>query len=235
MAYVQAQEQLPGLAHPSPILSFRGYHGDRRASQPQPGIGSLSRGPASISTDRDVAGLTPVRESDENFIRPEILNGSGPLLQNRWPPSAASEEDAPGDDIMTSDSEQRRDSAPDAMDDVQQTGTSETDSPSVDEDPRSQQPDIRMADADEAQRTPRAVLLPDRPSFDYSHANPEATYELLDKLPKDLIASYVKKHLPGMRDEDETPKPDIPSAKSQGHSHKCPDCDKTFPRLCELK
>jgi hypothetical protein len=235
MAYVQAQEQLPGLAHPSSILSFRGYHGDRRASQPQPGISSLSRGPASISTDRDVAGLTPVRESDENFIRPEILNGSGPLLQNRWPPSAASEEDAPGDDVMTSDSEQRHDSAPDAMDDVQQTGTSEADLPSADEDPRSQQPDIRMADADEAQRTPRAVSLPDRPSFDYSHANPEATYELLDKLPKHLIASYVKKHLPGMRDEDETPKPDIPSTKSQGHSHKCQDCDKTFPRLCELK
>jgi hypothetical protein len=235
MAYVQAQEQLPGLAHPSSILSFRGYHGDRRAPQPQPGISSLSRGPASISTDRDVAGLTPVRESDENFIRPAILNGSGPLLQNRWSPSAASEEDAPGDDVMASDSEQRHDSAPDAMDDVQQTGTSEADLPSVDEDPRSQKPDIRMVDADEAQRTPRAVSLPDRPSFDYSHANPEATYELLDKLPKDLIANYVKKHLPGMRDEDETPKPDMPSTKSQGHSHKCQDCDKTFPRLCELK
>ncbi|KAJ4133610.1 hypothetical protein NW768_005198 [Fusarium equiseti] len=235
MAYVQAQEQLPGLAHPSSILSFRGYHGDRRASQPQLGISSLSRGPASISADRDVAGLTPVRESDENFIRPEILNGSGPLLQNRWPPSAASEEDAPGDDVMAPDPEQRHDSGPDAMDDVQRTGTSEADLPSVDEDPSSQQPDVRMADADEAQRTPRAVTLSDRPNFDYSHANPEETYEILDKLPKHLIASYMKKHLPGMSDEDETPKSDIPSAKSQGYSHKCQDCDKTFPRLCELK
>ncbi|RGP58706.1 hypothetical protein FSPOR_11829, partial [Fusarium sporotrichioides] len=231
MAYLQAQEQSPGLVHPSAILSFRGHGGDRRASQPQPSISGLSRGPAPILIDRDISGLAPVRESDENFIRPDMISGPGPIPQDRWSRSPTSGEDAPGDDITTSESGQHDDATPDDMDGVQESGTLETEVSS--DNSSSQQPDIGMVDVDEAQQTPRAVLLPDQSSLDSSNISSDLTYEILDKIPKEVIASYMKKHSTEIRDE--TPKSDVLSGKSQGHSYKCQDCDKPFPRLCELK
>jgi hypothetical protein len=232
MAYLQAQEQSPGLAHPSTILLFRGHGGDRRASQPQPGISGLSRGPAPISIDRDITGLAPVRESDENFIRPDILSGPVTMSQDRWPGPPTSGEDAPGDDITTSESGQHDDAAPDDMDGVQESETLEMETSSVSDNSSSQQPDIGMIDADEAQQTPRAVILADQSSLD-SPNNSLVSYEILDKIPKEVIASYMKKHSTEIRDE--TPKPDVPGGKNQAHVHKCQDCDKPFPRLCELK
>jgi hypothetical protein len=232
MAYLQAQEQSPGLAHPSTILLFRGHGGDRRASQPQPGISGLSRGPAPISIDRDITGLAPVRESDENFIRPDILSGPVTMSQDRWPGPPTSGEDAPGDDITTSESGQHDDAAPDDMDGVQESETLEMETSSVSDNSSSQQPDIGMIDADEAQQTPRAVILVDQSSLD-SPNNSLVSYEILDKIPKEVIASYMKKHSTEIRDE--TPKPDVPGGKNQAHVHKCQDCDKPFPRLCELK
>ncbi|KAM0356812.1 hypothetical protein ACHAP4_006517 [Fusarium culmorum] len=233
MAYLQAQEQSPGLAHPSTILSSRGHSGDRRTSQLQLGISGLSRGPACISIERDVLGLAPVRESEENFIRPDILSGPIPVPQDRWPGPSLSGEDAPGDYITTSESGQHDDATPDDMDGVQESGTSETGASSVSDNSSSQQPDIGMMDVDEAQQTPRAVILSDQSSLDSSNISPNLTYEILDKIPKEVIASYMKKHSTEIRDE--TPKPDVPGGKSQGHIYKCQDCDKTFPRLCELK
>ncbi|GKT99818.1 hypothetical protein FLAG1_04974 [Fusarium langsethiae] len=231
MAYLQAQEQSPGLVHPSAILSFRGHGGDRRASQPQPSISGLSRGPAPILIDRVISGLAPVRESDESFIRPDMISGPGPIPQDRWSRSPTSGEDAPGDDITTSESGQHDDATPDDMDGVQESGTLETEASS--DNSSSQQPDIGMVDVDEAQQTPRAVILPDQSSLDSSNINSDLTYEILDKIPKEVIASYMKKHSTEIRDE--TPKSDVLSGKSQGHSYKCQDCDKPFPRLCELK
>lgn len=233
MAYVQAQEQAPGLVHPSAALSFGGQGEDKRATQPPSSISVPTRSPVPTSIDRDVSGLVPVRESDENFIRPEILSGPGPMPQYRWPVSPAPEEDAPGDDIMASESEQHHDVAPDAMDGVQQDETSEIETPSDGAISSSPQPDVRMVDADEAQRTPRAIPLSDHSSLDSSNISPESTYEILDKIPKELIASYLRKHSSGTRDE--TTKPDTSGSKSQNNSHKCQDCDKAFPRLCELK
>ncbi|CEI67081.1 unnamed protein product [Fusarium venenatum] len=232
MAYLQAQEQSPGLAHPSTILLFRGHGGDRRASQPQLGISGLSRGTAPISIDRDIPGLAPVRESDENFIRPDILSGPVPISLHRWSGPPTSEEDAPGDDITTSESGQHDDAAPDDMDGVQKSGTLETGTSSISDNSSSQRPDIGMIDVDEAQQTPRAVMLPDQTSLDSPNIS-LVSYEILDKIPKEVIASYMKKHSTEIRDE--TPKPDMSGGKSQGHLHKCQDCDKSFPRLCELK
>ncbi|RGP68127.1 hypothetical protein FLONG3_8301 [Fusarium longipes] len=233
MAYLQAQEQLPGFLHPSAIFPFRGHGVDRPASQPQPGISSLSRGQVPVSIERDISSLAPVRESDENFIRPDILSGPGPLPQDRWPGPPASEEDAPGDDITASESEQHHDSVPDVMDGVQKSATLETELSSVSDNPSPQQPDVGMIDADEAQQTPRAVTLPDCSNLESSNISAESTYEILDKIPKELIASYLKKHSAGVGGE--TPKQDTPGGKSQSQLHKCQDCDKAFPRLCELK
>ncbi|UZP36041.1 hypothetical protein NXS19_003857 [Fusarium pseudograminearum] len=233
MAYLQAQEQSPNLAHPSAILSSRGHSGDRRTSQLQLGISGLSRGPACISIERDISGLAPVRESEENFIRPDILSGPIPVPQDRWSGPSPSGEDAPGDYITTSESGQHDDATPDNMDGVQESGTSETEASSISDNSSSQQPDIGMMDVDEAQQNPRAVTLSDQSSLDSSNISPDLTYEILDKIPKEVIASYMKKHSTEIRDE--TPKSDVPGGKSQGNIYKCQDCDKTFPRLCELK
>ncbi|KAM0198178.1 hypothetical protein ACHAPA_007276 [Fusarium lateritium] len=233
MAYLQAQEQSTSSAHPSTSLSFPGPYGDRRASQPLPSISSLSRGPSSISFDRDASSLATVREGDENCIRPGILDESRSLPPHPWLASAASEEDAPGDDVTASESGQQDDTAPEAMDGVQQGGTSDTEISSVSEDLTSQQSDVRMADADEAERTPRAIPSREGLSESSSTANPEKTYELLDRIPKELIADYLRKHSMGSRDD--TPKPDSTSNKSQTHPHKCSECPKAFSRLCELK
>jgi hypothetical protein len=90
-----------------------------------------------------------------------------------------------------------------------------------------------MADTDEAEGTPRAIPSQADLSESSSSADPEKTYELLDRIPKELIADYLRKHSMGSRDD--TPKPDSTSNKSQAHPHKCSDCPKTFSRLCELK
>jgi hypothetical protein len=90
-----------------------------------------------------------------------------------------------------------------------------------------------MADTDEAEATPRAILSQADLSESSSSTSPEKTYELLDRIPKELIADYLRKHSMGNRDG--TPNPDLTSNKSQTHSHKCSDCPKTFHRLCELK
>jgi hypothetical protein len=119
------------------------------------------------------------------------------------------------------------------MDGVQKSGTSQTEGSSISDNSSSQQPDVGMIDVDEAQQTPRAATLPDHSSFDSSNVSPESTYEILDKIPKELIASYLKKH--SAETKEETPKPDMPGGKSQSHLHKCQDCDKVFLRLCELK
>ncbi|KAM0552539.1 hypothetical protein ACHAPJ_007867 [Fusarium lateritium] len=234
MAYLQAQEQSPGLAHPSAILSYRGHYGDGRASHPQNGTSTLSRSSGSISFDQDASSLATVREGDENFIQPDILSGPGPLdpPPHRWP--AASDEDAPGDDITASESEPQEDSPSQAMSGVQQTETSDTEISSASgQDLGPHQPDVRMTDADEAQHTPKPMSSYGNSVTDSSSMNPELTFKILDKIPKEVIASYLKSHTAELRDD--TPKPDTTSNKSQGHSHKCPDCDKSFPRLCELK
>ncbi|KAF4438493.1 hypothetical protein F53441_12774 [Fusarium austroafricanum] len=234
MAYLQAQEQSPGLVHPSAILSFRGPYGDRRASQPQHGTNNLSRGSATVSLDQDASGLATVREGDEGFIQPDILNDSDPLPPHRWTVPTSSEEDAPGDDITASESGQPDDIAPEIMDGVQQGGASDTETSSLSEEFGPQQPDVRMIDADEAQRTPRATLSQENSTTDSPNTSPGSAYDaVLDTIPKELIASYLKKHLVGSRDE--TPKPDTSRHKSQTHLHKCQDCEKAFPRLCELK
>ncbi|KAH6968557.1 hypothetical protein DER45DRAFT_476401 [Fusarium avenaceum] len=233
IAYLQAQEQSSSSIHPSTSLSFRGPYDDRRASQPLPSISSLSRGPSSVSFDRDASSLATVREGDENYIQPGILSGSGYLPPHPWSASTVSEEDAPGDDITASESEQQGDTATEAMGGVQKSGTSDTEISSASEDLTSQQPDVRMTDTDEAEATPRAISSQTDLSESSSSTNPEKTYELLDRIPKDLIADYLRKHSMGSRDD--TPKPDLTSNKSQTHSHKCSDCPKTFPRLCELK
>lgn len=233
IAYLQAQEQSSSSIHPSTSLSFRGPYGDRRASQPLPSISSLSRGPSSVSFDRDASSLATVREGDENYIQPGILSGSGYLPPHPWSVSTVSEEDAPGDDITASESEQQDDTATEAMGGVQKSGTSDTEISSASEDLTSRQPDVRMTDTDEAEATPRAISSQTDLSESSSSTNPEKTYELLDRIPKDLIADYLRKHSMGSRDD--TPKPDLTSNKSQTHSHKCSDCPKTFPRLCELK
>ncbi|KAM0339135.1 hypothetical protein ACHAPU_011047 [Fusarium lateritium] len=233
MAYLQAQEQSSSSVHPSAILSFRVPYGDRRASQPQPGINNLPRSPASASFDRDASGLATVREGDESFIQPDILSGPGPLPAPRWPVSAVSEEDASGDDITASESEQQPDAAPEAMDGVQQSGISAIVMTSFDKDVSIQQPDVRMTDTDETEKTPRAIPSREDSSEASPGATPESTYELLDKIPKELIASYLKKH--SIDSGDDSPKSDLTSTRGQAHSHKCSDCDKSFPRLCELK
>ncbi|KAF9781974.1 hypothetical protein IL306_012039, partial [Fusarium sp. DS 682] len=234
MAYLQAQEHSSGLMHPSTILSFRGPYADRQASQPQSGTNNLSQGSASGPFDRDTSGLETVREGDENFIHPNILNGRRILTPNQWSVSASSEEDAPGDVIAAPEVGQPDDAAPEVMDGVQRGGGSDTDVSSISEDLGTQQPDVRMIDADEAQRTPRAISSQEKEAEDLSNVSPETTYDkVLDRIPSDLIASYLKKRLGGLGDE--TLKLDVISNKSQTHPHKCQNCDKTFPRLCELK
>ncbi|KAF5659413.1 hypothetical protein FHETE_9419 [Fusarium heterosporum] len=233
MAYLQAQEQSSSSDHPSAILSVRSPYGDRRVSQTQPGTNSLSRGSASVSFDRDASGLATVREGDENFIQPDILSGPGPLPPARWPVSVVSEEDASGDDITASESEHQPDAAPEAMDGVQQSGNSDIVTTSFDKDVSIQQPDVRMTDTDETEKTPRAVLSREDLSEALPGANPASTYKLLDKIPKELIASYLKKH--SADSGDDSSKSDLTSTRSQAHPHKCPDCGKSFIRLCELK
>ncbi|KAF4972897.1 hypothetical protein FSARC_640 [Fusarium sarcochroum] len=236
MAYLQAQEQSPGLAHPSAIFSYREHYGDRRVSQSQIGTNTLPRSSGSISFDRDASGLATVREGDENFIQPDILSGPGPFHPppHRWQVPAASDEDAPGDDITASESEPQEDSPSQAMGGVQQSETSDTEMSSASgQDLGSHQPDVRMIDADEAQHTPKPMSSQGNSIVDSSSMNPESTFKILDKIPKEVIASYLKTHSTELREE--TPKPDTTSSKSQGHSHKCPDCEKSFPRLCELK
>ncbi|KAF4991208.1 hypothetical protein FGRMN_7970 [Fusarium graminum] len=232
MAYLQAQEQSSSSDHPSAILSVRSPYGDRRASQTQPGTNSLSRGSASVSFDRDASGLATVREGNENFIQPGILNGPGPLPPPRWSISVVSEEDASGDDITASESEQQPDAAPEAMDGLQQSGDSDIVMASFDKDTSSQQPDVRMADTDETEKNPRAIPSRVNSSETSPGANPASTYKLLDKIPKELIASYLKKH--SADSGDDSSKSDLTSTRSQAHPHKCPDCGKSFPRLCEL-
>lgn len=233
MAYLQEQEQLPGLAHPSTILSFRVSYGERRASQPQSGANNLPRGPPSLSFDRDASSLATVREGDENFIHPGIIHGRSALPTNQWPVSA-SEEDAPGDDVTASEAEEPDDVALETMDGVQQGERTTTDVSRNSGDSGSQQADVRMVDADEAQRTPKAIPLHEKESENPSDVSPESAYDdLLDKIPKELIASYLKKRFAGLGEE--ASKLDTVSSKSQTHPHKCQDCDKVFPRLCELK
>ncbi|KAF5651182.1 Sex-determining transformer 1 [Fusarium sp. NRRL 52700] len=233
MAYLQAQEQLPGLAHPSTILSFRVSYGERRASQPQSGTNNPPRAAPSLSFDRDASSLATVREGDENFVHPEIIHGRSAMPSNQWPASA-SEEDAPGDDVTTSEAEQPGDDALETMDGVQQGEGKTTDVSGNSGDPGSQQADIRMVDADEAQRTPKASPQHEKESETPSNVSPESAYDdLLDKIPKELIASYLKKRFAGLGEE--ASKLDAVSSKSQTHPHRCHDCDKVFPRLCELK
>ncbi|KAF5659868.1 Sex-determining transformer 1 [Fusarium denticulatum] len=234
MAYLQAQEQLPGLAHPSTILSFRVSYGERRASQPQSVTSNPPRGPPSLSFDRDASSLATVREGDESFVHPDIVHGRSALPPNQWPASA-SEEDAPGDDVTASEAEQPDDDTLETMDGVQQ-GEGTTANVSRDSgDPGSQQADVRMVDADEAQRTPKAIPPHEKESETLSDASPESAYDdLLDKIPKELIASYLKKkRFAGLGEE--ASKLDTASSKNQVHPHKCQECDKAFPRLCELK
>jgi hypothetical protein len=233
IAYLQAQEQPSSSVHPSTSLLFRGPYGDRRASQPLPSMSSLSRAPSSILFDRDASSLAIVREGDENYIQPGILSGLGSLPPHPWPASDASEEDAPGDDITASESEQQDNTAPETMGGVQKSGTSDTEMSSASEDLTSQQSDVRMTDTDEAQRTPRAIPSQADLPESSSSVDPEKTYELLDRIPKELIADYLRKHSMGSRDG--TPKPDSSSNKSQAHQHKCSDCPKVFSRQCELK
>ncbi|KAF5593571.1 Sex-determining transformer 1 [Fusarium pseudoanthophilum] len=234
MAYLQAQEQLPGLAHPSTILSFRVSYGERRASQPQSVTSHPPRGPPSLSFDRDASSLATVREGDESFAQPDIVHGRSALPPNQWPASA-SEEDAPGDDVTASEAEQPDDDALETMDGVQQVEGTTTDVSRDNGDPGSQQADVRMVDADEAQRTPKAIPPHEKESETPADLSPESAYDdLLDKIPKELIASYLKKkRFAGLGEE--ASKPDTVSSKNQTHPHKCQECDKAFPRLCELK
>ncbi|QGI64437.1 hypothetical protein CEK26_008391 [Fusarium fujikuroi] len=233
MAYLQAQEQLPGLAHPSTILSFRVPYGERRASQSQSGTNNPPRGPPSLSFDRDASSLATVREGDENFVHPDIIHGRSALPSNQWPVSA-SEEDAPGDDVTASEAEQPDDDALETMDGVQQGEGTTTDVSRNSGDSGSQQVDVRMVDADEAQRTPKAIPPHEKESKTPSDVSPESAYvDLLDKIPKELIASYLKKRFADLGEE--ASKLDTVNSKSQSHPHKCQDCDKAFPRLCELK
>jgi hypothetical protein len=233
MAYLQAQEHSPGLAHPSTILSFRGPYGERRASQSQSGVNNPPRGSPSLPFDRDASSLATVREGDENFIHPDIIHGRSTLPPNQWPVSA-SEEDAPGDDITASEAGQPNDVTPETMDGVQEGERSDTDVSRNSGDLGSQQADVRMIDADEAQRTPRAIPSHEKESESTSDVSPESAYDdLLDKIPKELIASYLKKRFGGLGEE--TSKLDTVSNKSQTYPHKCQNCDKAFPRLCELK
>ncbi|KAI1013198.1 hypothetical protein LB503_001730 [Fusarium chuoi] len=233
MAYLQAQEQLPGLAHPSTILSFRVPYGERRASQPQSGTNNPPRGPPSLSFDRDASSLATVREGDENFVHPDIIHGRSALSSNQWPVSVP-EEDAPGDDVTASEAEQPDDDALETMDGVQQGEGTNTDVSRNSGDSGSRQVDVRMVDADEAQRTPKAIPPHEKESETPSDVSPESAYvDLLDKIPKELIASYLKKRLADLGEE--ASKLDTVNSKSQTHPHKCQDCDKAFPRLCELK
>ncbi|KAF5019262.1 hypothetical protein F66182_8737 [Fusarium sp. NRRL 66182] len=236
LAYLQAQELSPGLVHPSAIFPLHEHYANRQASQPQAHNSNVPRGPVSISFDRDPSSLATVREGDENFLQPDILSGTGHSLpSHRWHSSVASEQDAPGDEIITTETESRDDVQSRPMDGIQQNETPDTDISNVSgEGVTSRQPDTRMADIDEAQHTPRAMQSQEISASSSSAINPESTFKLLDKIPKELIASYLKNHSAERRDD--TPKPDTASSKSQDHhTHKCPDCEKKFPRLCELK
>ncbi|KAF4983849.1 hypothetical protein FZEAL_830 [Fusarium zealandicum] len=231
-AYMQAQDQSYGFSHPSGLIispSFRGQLGEdsrRRALHPQSASNGLSQSSGSASFDRDASGLAPVQEGDEIFIQPDMLSGTShgqlhstqtigdlPFPSSQWQLSPSQEHDISTGNRAFSESDSQDDGHPPAMEDIPFNENPDVEMPneqgSSTDDLGPRQSDIRMVDADET----RATLSQDQSATDLSNLSRESMLKILDKIPGDLLKTYIKNHPQGHKLEN--PERDAAANKSQ--------------------
>ncbi|KAM5372031.1 hypothetical protein ACJZ2D_007787 [Fusarium nematophilum] len=254
-AYLQAQSHSVDFPHPSGLIISSSLGGNsneesrRRSAQLQLNISGLPQSSASMSYDRDMSGLPPVREGNEIFIQPRFLSGPvhGQLHLNqgldgihsppsRWRLQNAGEQGTTRDDQNASEPEPLEDASPQTPRDAPQDDKSETEGSDTQcsgaESVEAQQSDVRMSDADETEVTSEKVSSPDQLIGDLSAMDRDSVLKVLANLPKDLIEIALKNQ--SSEHKGDSSRQEAGATKSHVQVQ-CPSCPKTFSRPCELK
>ncbi|KAH7149321.1 hypothetical protein B0J13DRAFT_302844 [Dactylonectria estremocensis] len=261
LSYMNANEP-SNIRQPVGHLFPQSYFGDQSiATASRHGIPDLHNELDSIlqnstraSPEKGQAGLVPAQEGDNDFLRPNIVRGTGqrPLHSSRsfdsqmtslpdvpYPYTHANHASATGDIELSMDNDD--DSG--ALDDDAESserGEEQRSTPQTDVihskgfraiQPEPERSDIKMVDAEQEQpkSTPRGS----------SHMVPVSVLDLprdvsvleyLKTLPKELLKEVLDGETNGIKATSSSQ--DLPNQKNQ---YPCTECNKKFGRPCELK
>ena len=245
LVYVEDQSQYSDGAPLSEINNSSALHGEEsrhQVSLPPQTHEALPQTLATMSFDRISPNLAPIQEDDRMYTPPTCLNtttsdNQTAGLLSGFPSSLQSSspirQELPGSGHGSPGSEPRGGTPSMPMEQVSQDDQSHLE-PSGSPDSENQEPhqsDIMVADADDT--VTDTIVSGGQVEESLLSSTREEMVQLLDRIPKHMIEAYLEQD-GSLGPKNGLPGRDAFADKNRNLPHKCPECDKSFARKCEL-